>query len=314
VWSRSRAVFFFLLYVVAITPTHAARYAFHNIRRKPTAICDAIFSRSLWPVDIYWRMISVCRQLYEPEKNITNVFINSKAGGLVVGGNRLYTCVDAKEHIDQHIPYTRGINWWNCIWNEHESWTEVVQEWLMTTEILLCCMNQDMWTAVTDSITGATGIRADNVTIHQFHIQVQFNIHKCQRRTDILLCVIKQDSVQRCFHVRHLSLFSFWVIQDVAVSADVTVNGISAGYVSRHVVSDLLFCWPCIMVYQYSETNVMHFLFNLLRIKGLYMFRALLAQPQEVLHKRRLVDCVRVMSVGCTRIEVPLHSWCSQLT
>jgi hypothetical protein len=32
---------------------------------------------------------------------------------------------------------------------------------------------------------------------------------------------------------------------------------------------------------QYSETNVMHFLFSSLRIKGLYMFRALLAYPQE---------------------------------
>jgi hypothetical protein len=48
----------------------------------------------------------------------------------------------------------------------------------------------------------------------------------------------------------------------------------------------------------------MHFFFNLLRIKGLYVFRALLAHPQEVLHKRHLVDCVRVMSVGCTRIGV----------
>jgi hypothetical protein len=37
---------------------------------------------------------------------------------------------------------------------------------------------------------------------------------------------------------------------------------------------------------QYSETNVMRFL---LRIKGLYMFRALLAHPQEALHKRHLV-------------------------
>jgi hypothetical protein len=57
----------------------------------------------------------------------------------------------------------------------------------------------------------------------------------------------------------------------------------------------LMFCWPCIavyqyndwpctIVYQYSETNVMHFLFSLLRIKGLYMFRALLAHPQEALH------------------------------
>jgi hypothetical protein len=60
----------------------------------------------------------------------------------------------------------------------------------------------------------------------------------------------------------------------------------------------LMFCWPCIIVYQYSETNVMHFLFNLLRIKGLYMFRALLSHPQEVLHKRHLVCCVGVMSVG----------------
>jgi hypothetical protein len=31
------------------------------------------------------------------------------------------------------------------------------------------------------------------------------------------------------------------------------------------------------------------------------MFRALLAHLQEALHKRRLVHCVRVMSVGCTR-------------
>jgi hypothetical protein len=53
---------------------------------------------------------------------------------------------------------------------------------------------------------------------------------------------------------------------------------------------------------QYSETNLMHFSFNLLRIKGLNMFRASLAHPQEALHKRHLVYCVRVMSVGCTRI------------
>jgi hypothetical protein len=36
-----------------------------------------------------------------------------------------------------------------------------------------------------------------------------------------------------------------------------------------------------IIVIQYSETNVMHFLLNLLRIKGLYMFRASLAHSQE---------------------------------
>jgi hypothetical protein len=48
----------------------------------------------------------------------------------------------------------------------------------------------------------------------------------------------------------------------------------------------------------------MHFLFSLLRIKGLYMFRALLAHPQGSLHKGHLVYCVRVMSVSCTIIEV----------
>jgi hypothetical protein len=53
-----------------------------------------------------------------------------------------------------------------------------------------------------------------------------------------------------------------------------------------------------ITVYQYSETNVVNFLFSLLRIKGLYMFRALLAYPQEALHKRHLVYCVSVMSVS----------------
>jgi hypothetical protein len=41
--------------------------------------------------------------------------------------------------------------------------------------------------------------------------------------------------------------------------------------------------------------------------RKVYMFRALLSHPQEAIHKRHLVYCVRVMSV-------PLQSWCSQLT
>jgi hypothetical protein len=44
-------------------------------------------------------------------------------------------------------------------------------------------------------------------------------------------------------------------------------------------------------VYQYSKTSVMYFLLSLLRIKGVCMFRALLAHFQEVLHKRHLVYC-----------------------
>jgi hypothetical protein len=71
-------------------------------------------------------------------------------------------------------------------------------------------------------------------------------------------------------------------------------------------------------VYQYSKTNVMHFLFSLSRIKGLYVFRALLAHFLETLHKRHLVYCVRVMSVGSYQgwsgtgvPPIPLQPWCT---
>jgi hypothetical protein len=62
---------------------------------------------------------------------------------------------------------------------------------------------------------------------------------------------------------------------------------------------NLMFCWPCIVVYQNNETKMTHFLFSLLKIKGLYMFRALLAHLQEELHKRYLVNCVRIPSTVC---------------
>jgi hypothetical protein len=50
---------------------------------------------------------------------------------------------------------------------------------------------------------------------------------------------------------------------------------------------------------------MMHFLFSLLRIKGHYMFRALLAHPQEVYTSDTwYMACV--MSVGCTRTALEL--------
>jgi hypothetical protein len=64
--------------------------------------------------------------------------------------------------------------------------------------------------------------------------------------------------------------------------------GAENGYPDSRLVY-LLFCWQCITVYQHIETNVMHFIFSLLRIKVLYMFRALLAHPQEALPKRDVV-------------------------
>jgi hypothetical protein len=37
------------------------------------------------------------------------------------------------------------------------------------------------------------------------------------------------------------------------------------------------------------------------------MFRALLAGPQEAMHKRQWVYCVRIMSVGCGTVAVSLQ-------
>jgi hypothetical protein len=38
--------------------------------------------------------------------------------------------------------------------------------------------------------------------------------------------------------------------------------------------------------------------------QSLYMFRALLAHPQEVLHKQHLVYCISIISVGCVTVAV----------
>jgi hypothetical protein len=57
---------------------------------------------------------------------------------------------------------------------------------------------------------------------------------------------------------------------------------------------------------QYSESNVMHFLFNLLKIKGLYMFQALLVHPQEALHKRHLYIVCVLCQLPATRVGVEL--------
>jgi hypothetical protein len=43
------------------------------------------------------------------------------------------------------------------------------------------------------------------------------------------------------------------------------------------------------------------------------MFQALLAHPQEVLHKRHLVYCERILSVDCIGVKVELQPGCSQL-
>jgi hypothetical protein len=48
----------------------------------------------------------------------------------------------------------------------------------------------------------------------------------------------------------------------------------------------------------------MDYLFSLLRIKGLYIFRALLAHPQEALHKEHLLYYVHlVQPTNITRTQ-----------
>jgi hypothetical protein len=77
------------------------------------------------------------------------------------------------------------------------------------------------------------------------------------------------------------------------------LRNISSGEHACEILRRIVVGYRICLAYQYSETNVMHFLINLLRIEGLYMFRALLAYLQEALHKRHYVYCVHVMSVGC---------------
>jgi hypothetical protein len=57
--------------------------------------------------------------------------------------------------------------------------------------------------------------------------------------------------------------------------------------------------------HQYNEINEMHFSLSLLRIKGLCLFRVLLAHLQEVLHKRHLVYCT--VAVPAVKLQ-PCHS------
>jgi hypothetical protein len=65
--------------------------------------------------------------------------------------------------------------------------------------------------------------------------------------------------------------------------------GTSSAERSYIVLNDRLIMNKDVEVYTYA----MHFLFCLLIIKGLCMFRELLALSLEVLHKRHLVYCVQ---------------------
>jgi hypothetical protein len=67
----------------------------------------------------------------------------------------------------------------------------------------------------------------------------------------------KQNRRQKCFNVSPQSISIFHIKAEI--SPDKSIN-------KQELF--LMFCWPCIIIYYYHETNVMHFLFNLLRIKA----------------------------------------------
>jgi hypothetical protein len=65
-----------------------------------------------------------------------------------------------------------------------------------------------------------------------------------------------------------------------------------------------------IYIHQSNENIVMHFSFNLLRIKGPNMFPALLAHPQEATHKGHLVYCMRANMAQPTDIIHTQYTKC----
>jgi hypothetical protein len=65
--------------------------------------------------------------------------------------------------------------------------------------------------------------------------------------------------------------------------------------------------------HQYNKNNVVRFSFNLLRIKGLYMFRALLAHPQEAL--QNLIWILRACNISCAAVaRLQTVAFCNRAT
>jgi hypothetical protein len=106
---------------------------------------------------------------------------------------------------------------------------------------------------------------------------------------------VGSDSLQCCHYYRPVNKTHFIICY---------VQNLYRGNINRsHVwLSDILLTMHR-SIYQYSKTNMMHFLFSLLRVKGLYMFRALLAQLQELLHKWHWVSVCMLCQLAAPGLE-----------
>jgi hypothetical protein len=69
-------------------------------------------------------------------------------------------------------------------------------------------------------------------------------------------------------------------------------------------IRNLMFCWPCFIVYQYNEPNVMLFLFNLLRIKASTLFEHYML----ILRRRYTSGTWYIASVLC-QLAAPGLKW-----
>jgi hypothetical protein len=112
---------------------------------------------------------------------------------------------------------------------------------------------------------------------------------------------------------RHVHAYSAEGWHKITVSLNMRAMNLPKRYWQTAWLTKLYFSFN-INVYQYNETNVMHFSFNLLRIKASTFFEHYITHPQEALNKRRLVYCIRIMSVGCVTIATLLQTCHSELT
>jgi hypothetical protein len=135
------------------------------------------------------------------------------------------------------------------------------------------------------------------VTVHQ-GISVQWQYITVYQYSDNTSEYISTVTV-------HHSISVQWQYIRVYQYSDSTSEYISAVTVHHSISVQLQY----ISVYQYSDSTSEYIstvkptwcnFIQFIKIKVLYTFRALLLHTQEVLHKRHLVYCMRVMSVGCT--------------
>jgi hypothetical protein len=99
-----------------------------------------------------------------------------------------------------------------------------------------------------------------------------------------------------CFTFQSI-VWKWWNIKEFSVKMEMDLSDIFILCEKhRKVPGDAVLISIFILCLSVMKSKRCTFHSILLRIKDLYMFRALLPHPQEALHKRHMVYCVRIMS------------------